>query len=222
MNNLTILFEDEHIIVCEKPAGVPVQTKSFGVKDMESLLRNHLASTGQKPFVGVIHRLDQPVSGVLVFAKTPQIAAKLNNQMQANGFQKYYQAVVCGTLPAESGTLRDYLVKDGRTNTSRICTKQTAGAKSSHLDYRVLKISSDCAYSVVQVKLGTGRHHQIRVQMAGQNAPLWGDNKYNPAFTQKGGYSPIALRAYRLDFTHPVSGKQLSFELSCDWSHIFV
>lgn len=227
MNKLNILFEDKHIIVCEKPAGVPVQTKKLGMPDMESMLKNHLASgsrgTSRPPYLAVIHRLDQPVSGVMVFAKTPAAASELNRQLQKDGFSKGYQAVLCGTLPAPSGTLVDYMVKDGRTNTSRICTKDTPQAKRAELSYdvaEVIETKNNTPLTIVNIHLKTGRHHQIRVQMASAKAPLWGDNKYNTDFVQKRGYFPVALRACHLAFRHPVDGKYLEFSLPCDWGHI--
>ena len=187
MQTPEILYEDDQILVCHKPAGVPVQTKKIGTQDMESILKNYLFihsshHAGHKPpYLAVIHRLDQPVSGILVFARTPAAAKNLNQQLQNDQFEKYYQAVVCGVLP-DSGTLTDYLVKDGRTNTSRTCSKNTPGAKKAVLSYEILETSEVTGLSVVQIHLGTGRHHQIRVQMAGAGAPLWGDNKYNPEF----------------------------------------
>lgn len=223
MNKLTILFEDKHILVCIKPAGTPVQTKSFGTMDMESLLKNHLAAANpaqKPPFLGVIHRLDQPVSGILVFGKTKEATSKLNAQMQKDGFNKYYQAVLCGKLTPEKGTLVNYLVKDGRTNTSRICEKGVKDAKLSELSYETICTSGDKTLSVVKIKLKTGRHHQIRVQMSGAGTPLWGDNKYNPEFANKRGYFPIALCAYKLEFNHPVTNKPLSFEMECNWPQI--
>lgn len=139
--------------------------------------------------------------------------------MQNDQFEKYYQAVVCGVLP-DSGTLTDYLVKDGRTNTSRTCSKNTPGAKKAVLSYEILETSEVTGLSVVQIHLGTGRHHQIRVQMAGVGAPLWGDNKYNPEFVNKRGYFPIALRAFRLSFCHPTTGKRMEFEVPCNWEQL--
>lgn len=219
-----ILYEDTHILVCVKPSGVPVQTKSIGTPDLESLLKNHLTASvkgsGRKPpYLAVIHRLDQPVRGILVFAKTPDAAKKLNHQMQEDRFGKYYQAVVCGRLPEESGTLTNYLVKDGRTNTSRICEKNTPGAKHAELSYEVVSTSDATGLSIVNIRLKTGRHHQIRVQMAGAGAPLQGDNKYNPAYTRQKGYCPIALCAYRLQFTHPITGEKLDFSIDCSWKN---
>ena len=216
-----IIFEDKDILVCHKAAGIAVQNARIGAADMESSLKNYLAlkNTETVPYLGVVHRLDQPVSGILVFARTPAAAKNLNQQLQNDQFEKYYQAVVCGALP-DSGTLTDYLVKDGRTNTSRICSKNTPGAKKAVLSYEILETSEVTGLSVVQIHLGTGRHHQIRVQMADAGAPLWGDNKYNPEFVNKRGYFPIALRAFRLSFCHPTTGKRMEFEVPCNWEQL--
>lgn len=228
MKQPTILFEDKEILVCFKPAGMPVQTKSLGSMDLEHFLKNHLLqqmrregiSPKQPPYLAVIHRLDQPVSGILVFAKTPNAAKKLSQQMQADGFTKEYEAITCGLFQETSGTLIDYLVKDGRTNTSSICTKDTTDAKRAELSYEVMASFPEKHLSQVRIRLKTGRHHQIRVQMAGNQTPLWGDNKYNPAFIGKKGYFPIALCARHLDFTHPSTGEKLSYEIACDWPQI--
>ena len=178
-----------------------------------------MTNTPTEDVEATVARLDQPVSGILVFARTPAAAKNLNQQLQNNQFEKYYQAVVCGALP-DSGTLTNYLIKDGRTNTSRICSKNTPGAKKAVLSYEILETSEVTDLSVVQIHLGTGRHHQIRVQMAGVGAPLWGDNKYNPEFVNKRGYFPIALRAFRLSFCHPTTGKRMEFEVPCNWEQL--
>ena len=127
--NLNILFEDADIIVCVKPHGLATQSKSFSSPDLEKMLMNHIAKTSKvsgRPYLGGIHRLDQPVAGILVFAKTPLAAKELNRQLTASGFGKHYYALVNGSPAAPAGTLEDYLVKDGRTNSSRVCEKGTA------------------------------------------------------------------------------------------------
>lgn len=228
MKQPSILFEDKYILVCYKPAGMPVQTKSVGGMDLENFLKNHLlrqlrkegVSPKQPPYLAVIHRLDQPVSGILVFAKTPGAAKKLNNQLSNDGFTKEYEAITCGMFIEDSGILVNYLVKDGRTNTSRICTKDTPDAKYAELSYKVLNCFPDKNLTQVRIRLKTGRHHQIRVQMAGNQTPLWGDNKYNPDFINRKGYFPIALCARHLEFTHPETGKKLSYEITCEWPQI--
>lgn len=206
-----ILYEDAHIIVCRKPAGIPTQTARVSEQDMVSLLKNHL---GAAPYLAVIHRLDQPVEGLLVFAKTPAAAKDLNRQLNTSGFGKYYRAVVCGIPNPPEGTLEDYLVKDGRTNTSRVCGKNTPGAKHAKLHYRVEEICRDTepVTSLVHIRLDTGRHHQIRVQMAHLGCPLAGDRKYGAQESPKKA-GALRLCAYRLEFTHPKSGKQMIYEL---------
>lgn len=235
-----IIYEDAHIIVCHKPAGIATQSARIGTPDMVSLLKTHLASgTGEQiqrrqgvasrkqsgsvlrrePYLAVIHRLDQPVEGLLVFAKTPAAARELNRQLTSAGFGKYYRAVVMGVPDPSKGTLEDYMIKDGRANTSRVCTKDTPGAKLARLHYRVEKVCEDVppVTSVVKIRLDTGRHHQIRVQMAHLGCPLVGDRKYG----QPTGSMPenrktsesLRLCAYRLEFKHPGNGKEMIFEL---------
>ena len=137
-----ILYEDDKLLVCVKPAGIAVQTKRMGEQDMESLLRNYLAAKGETPFIGIIHRLDQPVEGVMVFGKTKEATAELNRQMQKNGFGKYYLTVVYGKAEPKEGQLIDFLKKDGRSNTSSVVKQGTADAKRAALTYRVLQYST--------------------------------------------------------------------------------
>ena len=176
-----ILYEDQDIIVCLKPAGIPTQTSRPGLPDMVSILKNHIYQNSahkKQPYLAVIHRLDQPVEGLLVFAKTPAAAKELNRQLQSFGFGKYYQAVLLGCPQTADGILEDYLVKDGRTNTSRICTEETPGAKVARLSYHIAKTTAE--FSLAEIHLDTGRHHQIRVQMAHLGCPIAGDRKYDP------------------------------------------
>ena len=210
--NLRILHEDEHVIVCYKPAGIATQTAKMGAQDMESLLKNYLYKKEKKmPYVAVIHRLDQPVEGILVFAKTPFAAKELNKGMQGAGFGKYYKAVLCGEPKQKKATLEDYLVKDGKTNTSRVCSKDEKEAKKAVLSYEVLKQEND--KTLVQVKLETGRHHQIRVQMANMGCSIWGDTKYNSGENVDKSWKNIALCAYHLEFVHPKTKKKMIFEI---------
>lgn len=209
--NLNILYEDEHIIVCYKPAGIPTQTKKLGEQDMLSLLKNHLKGG----YIAVIHRLDQPVEGLLVFAKTPFAAKELNKGLQGAGFGKHYKAVLWGIPEQQKAVLEDYLVKDGRTNTSRVCAPSEKDAKKAVLSYEVIATGKDDGkdISIVKVKLDTGRHHQIRVQMANMGCSIWGDAKYNTATMQDRRFRQIALCAYRLEFVHPKKKKQMEFEI---------
>ena len=210
--NLRILHEDEHVIVCYKPAGIATQTAKMGSQDMESLLKNYLYKKERKmPYIAVIHRLDQPVEGVLVFAKTPFAAKELNKGLQGAGFGKYYKAVVCGIPKEQKATLEDYLVKDGKTNSSRVAAKDEAEAKKAVLAYEVLKQTED--KSLLKIKLETGRHHQIRVQMAHMGCPIWGDTKYNTGENVDKSWKNIALCAYHLEFVHPKTKKKMVFEV---------
>lgn len=213
--NLQILFEDNDIIVCYKPAGVPTQTAKMGAQDMESLLKNHIYKTQKEkkpPYVAVVHRLDQPVEGLLVFAKTPSAAKELSKEVQRGaGFGKYYKAVLCGVPKETTGKLENYLVKDGKTNTSRVCEPSEKDAKKAILNYEVLKVQEEKC--LVRVKLDTGRHHQIRVQMSHMGCPILGDTKYGIQGVEKGMWQQIALCAYRLEFVHPKTKKKMSFEV---------
>lgn len=216
--NLQILYEDEHIIVCYKPAGIPTQTSKLGEQDMVSLLKNYLyknQTEKREPYVAVIHRLDQPVEGILVFAKTPFAAKELNKGLQGADFGKYYTAVLWGIPDKKEDTLEDYLVKDGRTNTSRVCDPFEKDAKKAILSYETIATGQDDGkeVSLVRVKLDTGRHHQIRVQMANMGCPIWGDAKYNRASAQDRRIRQVALCAYRLEFIHPKTKKRMEFEV---------
>ena len=212
--NLRILFEDDHVIVCYKPSGIPTQTAKLGTADMVSLLKNYLykkQKEKKEPYIAVIHRLDQPVEGILVFAKTPFAAKELNKGLQQGaGFGKYYKAVLCGIPSEDSGKLENYLVKEGKTNTSRVCTSDEKEAKRAVLTYEVLSKKDDKC--LVRIKLETGRHHQIRVQMANIDCPILGDTKYNTKETENKKWRQIALCAYKLEFMHPKTKKKMVFE----------
>lgn len=216
--NPEILFEDNEIIVCYKPAGIPTQTSKMGEQDMVSILKNYLykkQTEKKEPYVAVIHRLDQPVEGLLVFAKTPYSAKELNKGLQDAWFGKYYQAVLWGVPVQKSDVLENYLVKDGHTNTSRVGSRNEKDAKKAVLSYDVLKTGVDDGkeISLVKVKLGTGRHHQIRVQMANMGCPIWGDAKYNTELLQDRRFRQIALCAYKLEFKHPKTRKKMEFQI---------
>lgn len=206
---IDILYEDGQLLVCRKPAGVPVQSGKVGQKDMVSILRNYRNGKEGDTYIGLVHRLDQPVQGVMVFAKTKMAAAELSRQITDGRMKKQYLAVTCGKPMKKQGALVDYLLKDGRTNTSSIVPEGTKGAKRAELRYRI--IAETPGYALAEIDLLTGRHHQIRVQMAGAGMPLAGDRKYNLSDAgQTEKY--VTLAAHRLSFEHPVLKKEICFE----------
>lgn len=211
-----ILYEDQDLIVCVKPSGIATQSSRIGTPDMVSILKNHIYKNSEKktePYLAVVHRLDQPVEGLLVFAKNRSAAAKLTKQLTQYGFGKYYRALLIGTPSPDHGSLCDYLVKDGKTNTSRICTPDTNGAKKAVLHYKILE--SKPPFSLAEVTLETGRHHQIRVQMAHLGCPIAGDRKYGTASADVPlkKYQTLQLYACRLTFCHPRTCRQMEFRL---------
>lgn len=227
--NIRVLYKDSDIIVCSKPAGLPVQSANMRVKDMESILKLYLLEKGSsqkgEPYIGVVHRLDQPVQGIVVFAKNKMAAADLSGQMADKGekgqVRKRYCAVVQRAPDAEKKyvpgayeELVDYLLKDGRTNTSRIVPKGTKGAKESRLRLHICREKESLAFA--DIELLTGRHHQIRVQLAGVQMPVAGDQKYGYVNTKENGRPKkeiLALCAYGLSFRHPRTGKTMEFSV---------
>lgn len=206
-----ILYEDDAIIVCVKEAGVATQTKKIGQKDMESMLRTYRMQKGEPSYIGVVHRLDQPVSGVMVFAKTKEAAADLSRQISTKAADKYYYAVTDGVPDKIKGTLEDYLLRDGKTNLSKVADKKTEGAKRAELSYEVLKKNESKA--LLKIKLATGRHHQIRVQMAHAGWPLVGDRKYHFKEAMNARSQPMCLCSYKLGFIHPTTKRKMEFEI---------
>ena len=214
---LNIIFEDEQILVVKKDAGIPVEAGRLRIMDLQGLIKNELYRRNRKggePYLGLIHRLDQPVEGVMVFAKTPFAAGSLSEQVRDGRMRKHYLALLCGKPKTDEGTLVDYLLKDGRTNTSSVVRAGEKDAKRSELNYKVLKRNDTT--TLVEVELITGRHHQIRVQMANAGWPLYGDTKYNPQFQETSQYVQTALCAYKLSFVHPKTKKVMEFTIEPD------
>ena len=287
MDKEQILYEDKDIIVCHKPAGIATQTAKVGQRDMVSEVANYLtaASKGdsksnKRPYVGLIHRLDQPVEGILVFAKNQKAAGELSKQISDDRMEKYYYAVVTldrenegpdiefdrmsdaelistktgNALRMEKSSIKDgkilinYLYKDNKSNTSIVVNKEQSGAKIAKLHYSLLsrmpvkdfcKKYDDTIYNniasaktegdisvlsdyenidiaLAQIKLITGRHHQIRVQMSNAGMSLLGDYKYGDDKTVQLArmldQKQVALCAYKLAFNHPITGKRMSFQ----------
>ena len=201
-----ILYEDNHILVAVKPQNMPSQADSSRDLDFLTLLKAYIKEKYQKPgavYLGLVHRLDRPAGGVMVFARTSKAAARLSAQVQDRSLSKRYYAVTAGSLP-DSGVLADELLKDGRTNISCVVPAGTPGAKHAELSYRV---AGRCGgFPLADISLKTGRPHQIRVQLAHVGAPLAGDAKYG------GAQSPrLCLWAYGLSFLHPTKKERLTF-----------
>ncbi|MDE5601185.1 MAG: RluA family pseudouridine synthase [Clostridia bacterium] len=209
--DLQIIFEDNHLLVVVKPADIPVQADESGDPDMLTMLKAYLVEKYNKPgdaYLGLVHRLDRPTGGVMVFAKTSKAAERICEAIRNGEVDKKYLAVLEGVPRYKSDKLRCYLKKFSNTNTVKMVPALTEGAKYAELDYKVLAEKQN--YSLVSVRLITGRGHQIRVQMAGMGTPIVGDRKYgNPEKSN----CPMCLWATELRFTHPVSGKTMVFRV---------
>ena len=215
---LKVLYEDQEIIVVVKPAGVESQAAKKFAPDMLSEIKKHmvinkLCTPGKEPYVAVIHRLDKPVSGVMVYAKTKKAAATLSEQVQNRKMDKFYEAVVCGKPVNNVDNFVDYLKKSVDGNYSQIVDKGENESKRAELSYELLKTveTENGELSHVRIHLLTGRHHQIRVQFSGHDLPLYGDGRYNPMFVGK--REPLALCAVSLAFDHPTTGKRMEFSM---------
>lgn len=208
--NPEILFEDDHIIVCIKPAGMATQTKRLGQQDMESFLKNYRARKKEKPYIGVVHRLDQPVEGVMVFAKTQQAAGKLSEYIRQHAVGKHYYAIGHkGSCEIEKEQLlTDYISTDKKNNLSSVVDKDDPKAKEAKLRYSIIDALDD--YICFDIELFTGRQHQIRLQLSNLGCPICGDKKYGDANDE---FRQLCLCSYRLDFKHPITGKELSYKI---------
>ena len=205
-NKINIIYEDNHLLVVEKNINVPVQEDSSKDKDLLTMLKEYLKEKNNKPgnvYLGLVHRLDRPVGGIMVFAKTSKCASRLSNQIRENKFNKIYYAVVEGNV-SKSKVLINKLLKDTKNN----IVKVDKSGKLSKLEYK--KINEKNNLSLIEIKLYTGRSHQIRVQLSYDGNPLYGDQKYNKNAKVK---EQLALFAKKLEFYHPISNELLSFEL---------
>lgn len=210
--DLDILYEDGALLVVYKPAQVAVETKKIGQQDMVSLLRNRRAVKGEEPYIGLVHRLDQPVEGVMVFGKTKEATADLSGQVRERIFGKNYYAIgrFDGTAPLkEQGRLEDAILFDRKNNVSRIVEKNTKGSQQAVLDYSI--IGQEAEETCFDITLHTGRHHQIRVQLSHAGYPLIGDRKYG--YGTQNESSSLALCSYRLQFFHPLTKKRMDFTI---------
>ena len=210
---MDILYEDNHIIVVSKPQGVPSQPDESKDEDMLTKVKNYIKEKYNKPgeaFVGLVHRLDRPTGGAMVFAKTSKAASRLSEQMREGDFDKTYYAVVCGRPRDAKGKIVSFLKKDEKTNMAIIVPQTTNGAKRAELDYETLEYNSETDRSLVKVKLLSGRGHQIRVQMKSIKCPIFGDQKYGGEGMPK---VMLNLFATELAFLHPVSKQKLIFRV---------
>lgn len=206
---VNVLYEDNHLLVVVKPYGVPSQADETGDADMLTLGKAYIAQKYNKPgnvYLGLVHRLDRPTGGVMVFARTSKAAARLAAQMQSGAFEKTYLAVLTALPPQSEGALWHDITKDERTHTAHVWDQPVAGAKKAGLDYKVLAERS--GLYLVRVKLLTGRFHQIRAQFAHVGAAVYGDMKYGERRVK----APLALFASALSLSHPTTGERLTFE----------
>ena len=209
MRTIPILYEDNHLLIVEKPVNVPVQEDRSGDPDLLSILKQDLKSRYNKPgnvYLGLVHRLDRPVGGVMVFAKTSKAASRLARTLQDRQFERTYLTVVRGVPKRKKAVLKDYLLKDRRRNLVSAVPAGTKNAKLAILEYEVLNHEDEL--SLLHVKLYTGRSHQIRVQLATIGHPIYGDQKYGKNINKPG--QQIALWAYSVQFPHPVRDEIIS------------
>jgi len=247
-----IIYEDEEIIVVHKPAGLAAQTSKIGEQDVVSEMKNHIASENKEkqdhkkqnrlsqgtPYIALINRLDQPVEGIVLLGKTENAARELSRQIQTHEMVKKYYAVISGKIPMEEKTLIDHMRKNPKTNMSEIVeNSKEKDVKRAELTYQVLEyvdnkieIGMDCVQytaSLADITLKTGRHHQIRLQMAHAGMPLLGDGKYGSResieLSRKIRQREIALCAYHLSFVHPGTKKKMDMEIKPEGAlfHIF-
>ena len=216
---MKVIYEDNHIIVVEKMINVPSQADKTEDEDMLSIIKKYLKEKYNKPgnvYLGLVHRLDRPVGGVMVFAKTSKAASRLSEEVRNKTFKKEYLVICNGKKEKEKDTLVDYLWKDEKNNRSYVVKKTKKNAKQAILDYEVLKYDKKQNLSLLKINLHTGRHHQIRVQLSSRMHAIYGDSKYHG----RGKGNPICLWAYKLTIIHPITKKEMTFEALPDWKII--
>lgn len=207
---INILYEDNHLLVVEKPINIPVQKDSSNDEDLQTMLKKYLVEKYNKPgdaYLGIIHRLDRPVGGIMVFAKTSKCASRIQKQMEDKSFCKYYYAVVENSFSKMNDEYIDYIDRDDKGNAFI-----SKNGKKASLSFEVVKEINN--KSLVRIKLDTGRHHQIRVQFKSHGHPLCGDQRYN-----KMDNTQIALFAYKLEFLHPTTKEKMYFEIKPNYSY---
>ena len=209
---MTPIYEDNHIIIVKKEPGEIVQGDKTGDTPLSEIVKQYLKEKYNKPgnvFCGVVHRIDRPVTGIVIFAKTSKALSRLNDMLRKNEIHKTYWALVEGKPERKEGLLEDFLVSDGRINKTFVSSKENPDAKKSILEYRT--VAEGDRYSILEIKLLTGRKHQIRAQLANMGHPIKGDLKYGAKRSNRDG--SISLQAKKIEFIHPVSKKEINLEL---------
>lgn len=226
MEKLVVLYEDNHIIVVIKPHNVPTQADESGDEDMLTKVKNYVKEKYNKEgeaYIGLVHRLDRPTGGIMVFARTSKSASRLSEQFKSHEIQKTYYAVTTKVPQAKQNRLIHNLKKDEKENIVKIVPISEKGSRTAELEYKVLQTEDELA--LLEVKLLTGRGHQIRVQLAGINCPIYGDNKYGQNKTKMS--SNLGLWAGRLEFYHPTTKQKMTFAYPPDsekmpWSKFYM
>ena len=211
MQDLKVLYEDNHIIVVEKKPNIPSQGDKTNDIDMLTIVKQYIKEKYNKPgevYLGLIHRLDRPVGGVMVFARTSKAAARLSEEVRDKVFKKKYLTIVDGRFEKRSDNLEDYLLKNEKNNLSKVVKEGTKNAKLASLDYEELTYNEETNLSLLKINLHTGRHHQIRVQLSSRGHSIYGDQKYGT----RGRGKQIALWAYSLSLVHPITKEEMTFE----------
>ncbi len=207
---IKVIYEDNHLLVVEKPVNILSQGDDTNDVDMVNLLKKYVKEKYNKPgnvYIGLVHRLDRPVGGAMVFAKTSKAASRLSDQVRTKKLKKTYRAVIHGTMNKKEDILKDYLYKNKKTNMVSVVKKDHKESKDAELSYKTL--STKEGLSLVEIDLKTGRSHQIRVQFSSRKHPLFGDQRYGKDLNKVG--QQIALWSHSLEFEHPTTKEALKF-----------
>ena len=217
---MKVVYEDNHIIIVNKFSGEIVQGDKTGDKPLSDIVKEYIKEKYNKPgnvFLGVVHRLDRPVSGLVVFAKTSKALSRLNDMFRTGDVHKTYWAITKRRDIAPEGTLTDWLTRNERQHKSYAHDREVPGAKQAVLKYKVRSVSDN--YMLLEVTLLTGRHHQIRCQLAHMGCPIKGDLKYGAPRSNPDG--SISLHSRRVEFVHPVSKEQICVEAEVPADHLW-
>lgn len=204
-----IIFEDRNILIIEKPQGMPSQKDLSGEIDLLNWAEYNQKEKVKNSDLKILNRIDRPVGGLVLFGKTKESVKFLSIDIQNRNIKKDYLSIVCGLPDKKIDILKNFILKNEEKNYSKICSENTNMSKYAELSYKCLSIQD--RYSLLNIRLKTGRHHQIRVQLSHIGLPIWGDKKYNKEFIKISNNTNIALWAYKLSFRHPVKKKLMTF-----------